>query len=74
MSAQADERFVRIREDIERDETELRSALGDLGRVARRAVNPLSRIAGHEWVLISGAFAFGFWLGRPGQARAMRRR
>lgn len=68
------ERFVRLREEIARNETELRSALGDLGQVARRAVNPLDRIAGREWLLVSGAFALGFWLGRPGRSRATGRR
>ncbi len=66
-------RVTRLREEIARDETKLRSALGDLGRVARRAANPMTRIAGHEWILVSGAFVVGYWLGRPGRSRGARR-
>lgn len=73
MSAQS-ERCDRLREAIARDETDLRSALRNLGRVSKRAIDPLNRVAGHEWILLSGAFALGYWLGRPERSHSMKRR
>lgn len=56
-------RIVHLRDRVEEEEAELRSAVRELEVAARRAVDPRFHFAHHPWLWTTGAFLLGAWWG-----------
>ncbi len=62
MSA-ADTRLVELRDRVEEQQVELRSAVRELEQATRRAFDLEHRFAAHPWLFTAGAVLLGAWLG-----------
>jgi hypothetical protein len=51
-------------ESVEREESELKQAVGDFTSAAQAQVDLGERIAAHAWIWLGGAFVIGLWIGR----------
>ena len=61
--AEVDEREL-LRQSIERNEAELRDAVGELTTAVKQELTLRAQIAEHPWRWIIGGFVVGFWLAR----------
>ena len=59
-----DEREEVLRQSIERNEAELRDAVGEMATAVKTELNLRAQIAEHPVPLLLGGFALGLWLGR----------
>ena len=51
-------------ESVEREESELKQAVGDLTSAAQAQVDLGERVAARPWIWLGGAFVLGLWIGR----------
>lgn len=59
-----------VRASLERDARELRSALGELGRVTRAKIDLRQRVADHTGAVMLAGFVLGvLWGARPARGR-----
>ena len=58
------EREEVLRQSIERDEAELRDAVGELATAVKSEFTLGAQIAEHPVLSLLGGFALGLWLGR----------
>jgi len=58
------EREEVLRQSIERDEAELRDAVGELATAVKSEFTLGAHIAAHPVLSLLGGFALGLWLGR----------
>lgn len=65
--SRAHSQLCSLREDVARQERELRTAFSELSVATRAAADPTRFIRGRPFPCVLGAFALGLWLG--GRAR-----
>ena len=51
-------------ESVEREESELKLAVGELSSAAQAQVDLGERVSARPWVWLGAAFVVGFWVGR----------
>jgi hypothetical protein len=58
------EQVAELRDRVEKKERELESAVRELAGAARRSAGPSYWLGENPLLCLTGAFAFGCWLGR----------
>jgi hypothetical protein len=67
--SETDEREL-LRQSIERNEAELRDAVGELTSAVKKELTLRTQIIEHPLPWLVGGFVLGFWLGRGGESSA----